>query len=231
MSQILIGLCRNFTHLGSVFVSMTMLHFLESFQEYCSCWFLSKFSFRIFDLISEIDKSSAAFRFLILIISWITVLILMLTALVCAGVLQPGSYHSPSSAVCAASPRPRDSAASDVTVKLLSCLQPFRNRCTRAATGRFGLEIGHSAEPSARLGPPSAWSRLKGWRVAHNIKCSGRCNYLIPPNWQPPRRAAAELSAAGTDPVAPEVGRSSWAWGLLHNMLSSSVTSHLPTVA
>ena len=59
----------------------------------------------------------------------------------------------------------------------------------------------------ARLGPPSAWGRLNGWRVAHNSKCSGRYNNLIPASYQPPRHAAMALLPAGP------AGRNRRAWG------------------
>ena len=73
--------CRNFARVVSGFVLVTgcSFEFPEmSFQKYCARWFLFKFSFRIFDRIAEIVRSSAAFRFLILIISWISVIISML---------------------------------------------------------------------------------------------------------------------------------------------------------
>ena len=105
--------------------------------------------------------------------------------------------------------------------------------------------IGHSAEAAERLGPPGAWSRLHGWYVAHNSKCS-RCNNLIPANWQPPRCAAAVLSAAGGPAQARRVGAPEHEGcyitcyiAVLHptvtcqvllSMLYSSVTSYLPAV-
>ena len=81
--------------------------------------------------------SSAAFRFLILIYSMDYSSDIDANFSFCAGVFQPGSYHCPPSAVCAAPPRPQGRAASEATANLLLCLQPFRQRCTRAAAGRF----------------------------------------------------------------------------------------------
>ena len=72
---------------------------------------------------------------------------------------------------------PQGSAASGANANLLSCLQPLPPPL-HASGGRQAT--GYSAEPAARLGPPSAWSRLNGWRVAHNSKCSSRCNSPIP---------------------------------------------------
>ena len=107
-----------------------------------------------------------------------------------------------------------------------AAMQPFRHRCTRATAGWLATLL---SPPRAWrcVAPPSAWSRLNGWRVAHNSKSSGRCNNRIPANWHPPWRAVAVLSAAG---CLQPADRSSWAWGLLCSMLHSSVTSHIPAV-
>ena len=220
-SQILIDLCRNFALLGSVlscnqwlvafscefpeillvlvsvqvFISKSWSNFRNR-QEFCSVSFLD---FNYFmDYSSDIDPNFPCLcrRF------------------------QSGSYHCLPSAVYAAPQRSQHSAASDAKVQ--SAFMPATDPPPLHAGG--SRAIGSSAEPTACLGPPSAWSRLNCWRVEDNSKCSCRCNNLIPANWQPLWRTVAVLSAAWTGPA----GRSSWVFELLYSMLHSSVTSRLP---
>ena len=154
------------------------LHFLVSFQKYCSRWFLSKFSFRIFDRISQIDRSSASFRFLILIyfMDYSSDTDANLT---CFCRRLPTRFLS-----LPAERRLRDSAAAtkqrSLGCECESAVVPAALPPPLHASGSSA--IGHSAEPAARLGQPKAWSRLNGWRVAHNSKCISRCKNPIPAN-------------------------------------------------
>ena len=130
------------------------LHFLVGFQKYCSRWLLSKFSFRTL----EIDKSSAAFRFSLLI----TVLILMLTSLVCAGIINPGSSRLITGHRAPSARRRRGHETAQPQMQMRICCRA----CSPSASAASRRQPGdcHSAEPAVCLGQPSAWTG--GWSVA-----------------------------------------------------------------
>ena len=103
-------------------------------RPYCSCWFLSKFSFEYLIKFQILTGALQHFVSWFPLILWITVLISMLTSLVCAGDFQPGSYHCQPSAVCAAPPRPQDSTP---RMRMRICCSAF-SPSSSAARGQPG---------------------------------------------------------------------------------------------
>ena len=100
--------------------------------------------------------------------------------------------------------------------------QPSRSAAPTLRAGGIRA-IGHSAEPAARQGPPSAWSRLNGWVVAYSSECICRCINLIPANWQskgarpllwlqPAPACSAGGSAAGTTANSHSHPRLCFSW-------------------
>ena len=90
----------------------------------------------------------------------------MLTFFVCAGVIQPGSYHCLPSAVSAA---PQPARQCSLGCECESAVVPAAALPTALNTGGSWL-IGHFAEPAERLGPPARQARATAgaWSTTAN---------------------------------------------------------------
>ena len=187
---------KNFARLGSV-SSQWLLAFSCEIPEILLVWV--SFQVRRFDRTSEIDRSSAAFRFLNLIY-FMDYSSDMDANFPCLCRRLPTKFLS---LTASRAPSALCGCLGHETAQSRMRMRICYHACSPSAPLHAGgsRAIGYSAEPAMRRGPPSAWSRLNSWHVERNSKCSSRCHNLISANWQPPRRAAAALSAAGAGPA------------------------------
>ena len=171
----------------------------------------------------------------------------MVCSLVCAGVFQPmpveRSLHSAAAVTrqhslgCKCDPLSVTRQCS-LGCKCESAVVPAAFPAALHAGGSRASD--NCAEPAARLGQPSAWSRLNGWREAHNSICSSRCNNLIYGarprrclQLSPARRVGAaeregcHIACSACGGHIAVLNHTFW---LLHIVLYSSVISHLPAV-